>query len=202
MLVDLIDNDEEINYLENALERLRAMKLVADKGYEFSLQTVGAQDEECYYTMDSFLEEMLTAAGYTIGYNSATPERGEMYQYEVYYDEEEMTITEMMFNHPDVDEYLAWLKEQAFDTKHPTLKAFLSAMAEIGETHEDYSGDYNHVEIFIPDDYSCVLLLATWFDWVKSAHIEAALYLIHYCKTLNEQRRGGTNGEPADKGES
>lgn len=195
MLIDLVDNDEELNYLDNALERLRSMKLIADKGFTFPAQTVGSLDEECFYTMDKFLEEMLVAAGFTIGYNTATKERGELYQYEIFFDEDEMTIIEMTFNHPDVDEHLAWMKEQNFDEKHPSLRAFFSAVGEMGEADMDYNGDYNHVEIFVPDDYSCLMMLATWFDWVKSDHIQAALYLVHYCKTMNEQRRAEADGD-------
>lgn len=190
MNINLLENLDELEYLRITLNNLKTVKLLQESGLHLQPLDIRA-DEDTVCGNEEFSDKVLKALGFRVEIEEATTERGEVYGYEIYYDPDEVMVTEIALFHPDIDSFLAWGKTVPADTNNPIAAEFSNLLMQVLPNFNICYSDYDMVELFVPLDFSSLMILETTMNWFDHVCVQGLMDLIAFCRTENAIRKEG-----------
>lgn len=177
----LINYDEAEEIIEK-IDFIKALKYVRDIGYSLKNKAVSISMNNCdliYFkerAIESVLEMMVGEGSYMI--YQGTTEDGQDVGYNLYYDEDELTVNVLRIHSEHIMKYLKILKKHGIE---PYSDGKLADHVDKLKSNE-WGNDYDMTEGMIGLDYSGIYMLTTYYTLDYTDFIDAIDDILTLCK--------------------
>lgn len=176
--------EDECNYVLKAMRLVEVLKFLQLEGFTFKDIDIEV-GEDAYYQQDEFLESALRAMRFGVHTDYANDESGKFKGYELTFDPDEVSCTEMILTHPELLKYLAWARTRGIKVYDlPIAKPCLKLARPVM-----WNSDYMVIESFLAEDYTGICILQNDPEFIELTFFKSLLEIIDFCKIENASRK-------------